>query len=167
MNLVILGNLISLVGCLLMVAIGFIRRKEHILAAQCLQFGLMGLGNLVLGAVSGTISNIVGILRNLVFARWKSSLPLKIFFIAVQVLLSISALQSSALEWLPLLATAIFTWFLDTRSEITLKIVIIATLAMWLVYDFCHLNYVAMTFDALSILSNSVGIWMLKKPQKS
>ena len=166
MNLVIIGNLISLVGCLLMVAIGFIRKKEHILAVQCLQFGIMGVGNLVLGAVSGTISNAVSIVRNLVFARWSSSLPLKVIFIILQVLLSLSALQSSPLEWLPLLAAAIFTWFLDTKSEVILKSVIIGTLLLWLVYDFCHLNYVAMTFDALSIVSNFIGILMLRKKTK-
>ena len=166
MNLVIIGNLISLVGCLLMVAIGFIRKKEHILAVQCLQFGIMGVGNLVLGAVSGTISNAVSIVRNLVFARWSSSLPLKVVFIILQVLLSLSALQSSPLEWLPLLAAAIFTWFLDTKSEVILKSVIIGTLLLWLVYDFCHLNYVAMTFDALSIVSNFIGILMLRKKTK-
>lgn len=166
MNLVIIGNLISLVGCLLMVAIGFIRKKEHILAVQCLQFGIMGVGNLVLGAVSGTISNAVSIVRNLVFARWSSSLPLKVVFIILQVLLSLSALQSSPLEWLPLLAAAIFTWFLDTKSEVILKSVIIGTLLLWLVYDFCHLNYVAMTFDALSIVSNFISILMLRKKTK-
>ena len=166
MNLVIIGNLISLVGCLLMVAIGFIRKKEHILAVQCLQFGIMGVANLVLGAVSGTISNAVSIVRNLVFARWSSSLPLKVVFIILQVLLSLSALQSSPLEWLPLLAAAIFTWFLDTKSEVILKSVIIGTLLLWLVYDFCHLNYVAMTFDALSIVSNFISILMLRKKTK-
>ncbi len=166
MNLVIIGNLISLVGCLLMVAIGFIRKKEHILAVQCLQFGIMGVGNLVLGAVSGTISNAVSIVRNLVFARRSSSLPLKVIFIILQVLLSLSALQSSPLEWLPLLAAAIFTWFLDTKSEVILKSVIIGTLLLWLVYDFCHLNYVAMTFDALSIVSNFIGILILRKKTK-
>ena len=43
MNTVILGNLISLAGCLLMVLIGFLRKKSHILTAQCFQFGLLGL----------------------------------------------------------------------------------------------------------------------------
>ena len=163
MNIIIIGNLISLVGCLLMVAIGFIRKKEHILAVQCLQFGIMGLGNLVLGAVSGTISNAVSIVRNLVFAHRESSLALKISFILLQVVLSLGAIGGSALEWLPLLAAAIFTWFLDTKSEITLKIVIIGTLILWLIYDFCHQNYVAMTFDALTILSNLIGIRMIQK----
>ena len=166
MNIILIGNLISLVGCLLMVAIGFIRKKEHILAVQCLQFGMMGMGNLVLGAVSGTISNAVGILRNLVFSRWKSSVALKTGFIAVQALLSVKAILSSPLEWLPLLATAILTWFLDTKSEVTLKLVIIVTLVLWLVYDFCHMNYVAMTFDALTILSNFTGILMLRRQSK-
>lgn len=163
MNLVILGNIVSFIGCLLMVSIGFIRKKERILGVQCLQFGIMGVSNLLLGAISGTISNVVSIVRNLVFTRLTVTTPLKLIFIALQVLLSAGALRESALEWLPVFAAGIFTWFLDVKSEVTLKIVIIATSAMWAVYDFCHQNFVAMVFDLLTIGSNLVGIWMIHK----
>ena len=89
MNTFLLGNFISLLGCFLMVVIGFLRKKSHILTAQCFQFGLLGLANLILGAASGFISGVVGITRNLVFSKVKSTLWLKIFFIALQVLLSL------------------------------------------------------------------------------
>lgn len=163
MNLLIIGNLISLTGCLLMVGVGFIRKKDRILAVQCLQFGIMGLGNLVLGAASGFISNMVGILRNLAFAKWKTTLPLKLGFSAAQAVLSIGALQNGMIEWLPILAAALFTWFLDTKSEAKLKIVIIVTQILWLIYDLYYLNYVATTFDVLTILSNLIGIRMVLK----
>ncbi len=160
---VVLGNVISFVGCLLMVAIGFLRKKEQILSVQCLQFAVMGAGNLVLGALSGTISNAVSILRNLVFARCRITVGLKVLFIVIQAGLSLGALSQGWLEWLPLLAAAIFTWFLDTKSEVTLKTVIIGTSCMWLIYDFFHWNYVAMAFDILTVCSNVIGIWMVKK----
>ncbi len=167
MNMVLLGNLISFAGCLLMVGIGFIRKKDRILTVQCLQFGIMGVGNLVLGAISGTVSNAVSIVRNLVFSRWKVTPALKIGFIILQILLSVSALRSRPLEWLPVLAAGIFTWFLDVKSEVTLKTVIIGTSALWVVYDFCHLNFVAMSFDVLTILSNFIGILMIRKSADS
>ncbi len=166
MNMVIIGNLISFIGCLLMVGIGFIRKKERILGVQCLQFSIMGVSNLLLGALSGTISNVVSIVRNLVFARITVTTPIKLVFIALQVVLSLGVLQNGVLEWLPVLAAAIFTWFLDAKSEVTLKTVIIGTSAMWVVYDLSHMNFVAMTFDVLTICSNIIGIYMLKKGTK-
>ena len=160
---IVLGNLVSLLGCVLMVAVGFIRKKERILTVQCFQLALMGLGNGILGALSGVIANATGIVRNLVFTRHKATLPLKLFFILLQAALSVSALKNGAIELLPILAAGLFTWFLDTNSGVTLKIIIIVTTLMWLVYDFYYQNYVSMTFDALTVVSNVIGLGMVKK----
>lgn len=167
MNLVVIGNLISFFGCLLMVSIGFLRKKEQILGVQCLQFSLMGISNFLLGGISGTISNLVSIIRNLVFFKVKVTVPLKLTFIGLQILLSLGAIRRSPLEWLPVLAAGAFTWFLDVKSEVTLKAVIIGTFFLWVAYDLCHRNYVAMTFDILSIFSNAAGIWMIRKAKKT
>ncbi len=167
MNLILIANVISFLGCLLMVSIGFLRKKEQILGVQCLQFSLMGVSNFLLGGISGTISNVVSVLRNLVFFKVKVTVPLKLGFIALQILLSLGAIRKSPLEWLPVLAAGAFTWFLDVKSEVTLKIVMIGTFFLWVVYDLCHQNYVAMTFDVLSIFSNIAGIYMIHKAKKT
>lgn len=167
MRLILIGNIISFLGCLLMVSIGFLRKKEQILGVQCLQFSLMGVSNFLLGGISGTISNLVSVVRNLVFFKAKVTVPLKLAFIALQVLLSLGTIRVSPLEWLPVLAAGAFTWFLDVKNEVTLKAVIIATFFLWVVYDLCHQNYVAMTFDVLSIFSNAAGIYMIRKAGKA
>lgn len=166
MNLLLLGNGVSMVGCIIMVAIGFLKKKSHILAAQSVQCLFMGFGNLILGGVSGFIANIVSVIRNLVFAKWQPNLALKIGFIALQFLLSLSSLSAGWIGWLPILSAAIFTWFLDTKSEELLKIVIIGTMVMWLIYDIYYRNYVASFFDVLTILSNTMGFFMVRKESK-
>ena len=163
MNLLLIGNAISMIGCLIMVAIGFLKRKQHILIVQSVQCLFMGAGNLILGGVSGFICNVVTIARNLVFAKWDVTLPLKIFFIALQVVLSLSSLNAGLIAWLPILSAAVFTWFLDTQSEIKLKLVILSTQVMWLIYDIHYLNYVATTFDVLTMCSNLIGLYMIRK----
>ena len=160
MNMMVIGNLVSLAGCLLMVAVGFIRKKSHILAAQCVQFGFMGFGNLLLGGTSGFISNMVGIARNLVFAKFRTTTALKIFFILLQLLLS--SLGDGLISWLPIIAAAIFTWSLDTKSEAKLKVVIITTQVLWLIYDLYYRNYVAAAFDVMTMVSNLVGFFMVR-----
>lgn len=163
MNLLLIGNAVSMIGCLIMVAIGFLKRKQHILIAQSVQCLFMGAGNLILGGVSGFICNVVTIARNLVFAKWDVTLPLKIFFIALQVVLSLGSLNAGLIAWLPILSAAVFTWFLDTKSETKLKLVILSTQVMWLIYDIHYLNYVATTFDVLTMCSNLIGLYMIRK----
>lgn len=163
MNTIILGNFISLLGCLMMVAIGFLRKKSHILTAQCFQFGLLGLANLILGATSGFISGVVGITRNLVFSRVKSTLSLKLFFIAAQVVLSLPFAGNGLVDWFPVFAAVLFTWCIDTRSEVVLKVYIIAAQVFWMVFDLYYQNYTAMAFDIFTVLSNTIGIFMIKK----
>ena len=157
------GNLVSLIGCVLMVAIGFVRKKERVITLQCVQFGFLAAGNLILGAFSGFISGVVSILRNLVFPRVGGGPGLKLVFIAVQVVLTFLAGWAGPISLLPLLAGILFTWFIDTKSDVQLKWVIIIAQVMWAVYDFYYRNFVAFTFDILTILSNLMGIVMLKK----
>ena len=163
MNPLLIGNLISGIGCLIMVGIGLLKKKSHILIAQCVQCGFMGFGNLILGGTSGFIANIVTILRNLVFVRCKSTTALKLFFIALQVVLSLGSLGDGFICWLPIFAAALFTWFLDTKHTSTLKLVIITTQVMWLIYDIYYHNYVATTFDVMTMISNLIGFFMVRK----
>lgn len=163
MNTFLIGNLISGIGCLVMVGIGLLRKKSHILIAQCVQCGFMGLGNLILGGISGFICNIVTILRNLVFVRFPVTKKLKILFILLQFLLSLNSLGGGLICWLPLLSAALFTWFMDTSSTAKLKIVILITQVMWLIYDLYYRNYVAAAFDVMTMCSNLIGFFMVRK----
>ena len=158
-----IGNAVSMVGCLIMVGIGFLKKKSHILMAQSVQCAFMGFGNLILGGVSGFIANVVSILRNLLFAKLNVTTPLKVFFILLQVVLSLNSLGDGLICWLPILAAAVFTWFLDTKSEAKLKVVILCTQVMWLIYDIYYHNYVATTFDVLTMGSNLIGFFMVRK----
>ena len=163
MNILLIGNAVSMIGCFIMVAIGFLKKKSHILMAQSVQCAFMGAGNLILGGVSGFIANVVSILRNLVFAKCRVTLGLKLFFIALQVILSLGSLGDGLICWMPVLAAAVFTWFLDTKSESVLKLVILSTQVMWLTYDIYYRNYVATAFDLLTMGSNLIGFFMVRK----
>ena len=166
MNALLIGNAISMIGCLIMVGIGFLKKKTHILIAQSVQCLFMGAGNLILGGVSGFICNIVTIVRNLVFIRFKNTTAMKVFFIALQFVLSIGTLSAGWISWLPIIAAGLFTWCMDTRSESRLKIVILCTQVMWLTYDLYYLNYVASAFDVMTMISNCIGLHMILKKSK-
>lgn len=166
MNPVIIGNLISLIGCTLMVLVGFIRKRKIILTVQCVQFGFQAVANLILGGVSGFIAGIVSIVRNLAFWGGKKTFWLKALFMAVQILLSLNHLDG-LIQWFPVFSAAIYTWFLDTDNEAILKGAIIGAQVLWLIYDFVYLNYTAAIFDAFTIISNIIGIFMVRKAASS
>lgn len=166
MNALLIGNAISMIGCLIMVGIGFLKKKTHILIAQSVQCLFMGVGNLMLGGVSGFICNIVTILRNLVFIKFRNTTFLKIFFILLQLVLSWSSLGISIISWFPLIAAALFTWCMDTKSEARLKICILCTQVLWLTYDLTYRNYVASAFDVMTFISNCIGLYMILKKDR-
>ena len=166
MNTLIIGNLVSLLGCILMVYIGFVRNKARILGLQCIQFGLLASANIIMGAYAGAIAGFVSIARNLVFTKKGGSTPWKLFFVTLQIALSWTALQSGWLEWLPVLSTILFTCMLDVKSEVTLKIVMIFAQLFWLVYDLSYQNYTAATFDAFTMLSTIIGIFMIRNAKQ-
>lgn len=163
MNSLLIGNAISMVGCLIMVLIGFLRKKNQILIAQCVQCLFMGVGNLTLGGISGFICNIVTILRNVVFMRFKNTTFLKVSFVLLQFFLSIGTLRAGIINWLPLTATVLFTWCMDTKSAAKLKICLLCTQVMWLTYDLYYYNYVASAFDAMTMVSTCIGLYMVCK----
>lgn len=166
MNLLLIGNIISFIGCALMVYVGLIKEKRRILAVQCVQFAIQGVANFILGGMNGVVANVVSILRNLAFSRFRNTVWLKLLFIALQLLLSWGRLGGGFIEWLPLLASVLFTWFLDLKNEVHLKIVIIISQIMWLIYDFFYMNYVSVAFDCFTMVSTVTGIFMILSDRK-
>ena len=160
-TVILIGNIVAMVGACIMVLAGFLKKKNQILIAQCIQFAIMGVGNLILGGVTGFITNLVSIVRNLITFRWPFKWPLKLVFIGITVALTIVFNGSGLIAWLPAIAAAVFTWFLDTKSEVILKLTIIFSQALWLIYDYNIKNYVSMAFDLATMITNLVGISMI------
>ena len=161
--MILLGNLISFVGCILMVSVGFIKKKERILTAQCLQFGIQAVGHAVLGAIPGAISGVVGIGRILALTHWKATAWLKLAFIGLQALLTYWFGATTFIEWIPVVSIIAYTWFLDTEDVILFKVVNIVGAAMWVVHDLHYLNYVAVAFDVGAIVTTAIGMVMVLK----
>lgn len=164
--LLLLGNIAAFVGCIIMVAIGLIKKKEHILTAQCFQFAFMGLGNLALGATAGVISNGISIVRNLLFTRVQSTTAMKVGFIAVQAVLTLITGGTALIEWLPVTAVVVYTWCLDLKNDVAFKVMIIGCQLLWTVYDLYYQNYVAFAFDLLTVVSTVLGIFRIKKEKR-
>lgn len=167
LNPVFLGNAIALIGCILMVGIGFLKKKSTILAGQCIQFGFQGVGHLILGSAAGTISCGVSIVRILAFTKMKVTVWLKLGFIALQMLLTLASRPDSFIQWLPVLAMLFYTWYLDTENPVVFKLVNIIGCVCWVFHDLYYKNYVSVLFDALAISSTTAGILLILRDRNS
>ncbi len=167
MNHILLGNGIALFGAVLMAAIGLIKQRRHILAAQCIQFGIMGIANLILGGINGFVSALVSITRNLICLKWELTKPIKIGVIFIQAVLALGINRSGMIGVLPGLSACICTWFLDTKDEIKLKVVIIIAQVCWLIYDLSIRNYASFAFDIVTILANLIGVALIVRQHRT
>lgn len=167
MTPVILGNVISFMGAMIMISTGFLKKKKHILYTQCVQLGFMGTGNFILGGITGGISNVIGILRNILGLHIKFNLVWKILFICIEAVFVILFNKVGIIGWLPFVAAFIFIAFLDTKNERVFKTAIIFSQIMWGLYDLYIMNYAAMTFDILTVGSNIVGIISITRSIKA
>lgn len=167
MNIIILANIISFIGALIMIAVGFLKDKKAIVLTQSVQLIIMSVGNIMLGGITGAMVNGVCVVRNLLSLRVKFDTKWKLGFIAAQGILTAIANTVGLIGWLPFVAGCFFTLCLDTSNGKLLKSTIILGQVAWAFYDFHFMNYSAFVFDILAIISNSVGIFMLIKQQKS
>lgn len=164
---IVLGNGVFFLGAVILISLGLIRTKRMILIAQIAQEGLMGIGMLILGGISGFIVDMVAMTRNIVCIRWKYTLKWKLIFIAAQVGLYAAFGVEGFYGWLPVLAMCLFTWFLDTENVVLLKILIAVMQLMFLIYDTHIHNYVGMGVDIVSAATNVAGIFLVKKTKSS
>ena len=155
------ANIISFIGGLLMLLVGILKRKDHMLYAQSVQFTLQSIAQFLVGSITAGISNLIGIIRIFVFTHTRVTAWLKLGFILLQALLSWLAGADTLLEWLPVLAMVAYTWYLDTEDAILFKAVNLLGSSLWLVHDISYGLYSLVIFDVLTIISLILGMLML------
>lgn len=61
----IIGNIIGLIGSIVMVIGGNIKDKNKALTTQTIQLIILGISNVILGSISGLIINLISVVRNI------------------------------------------------------------------------------------------------------
>ena len=162
--MLILGNIISLIGCIAMIAIGFIKNKNRILVAQMGQFTVQGIGHLCLGAYPAVLCCGISILRIAVFSRLKKvPLWLKLAFLVFQAAITYLLGAQGFFDWVPVLSMVLYTLCFDTEDAILFKLVNMAGLVLWIFHDFHYQNYASFTFDILTVISTTLGMLMIAR----
>ena len=170
---ILIANLFSTAACIVMVVLGFVRKKENLVKGQAIQLGLLAVSNTLLQAFSGTIGNVIGVIRCFILPKAKKPLNWKIGFIAVQFVITLLMMVFVTKDyavwqcWIPFTYAVILTCVLDSKSVVVFKIAIAQ--ALFFFFDLYYVNYGSMAADLLTVFTNvtSVLFYDLKAAKKA
>ena len=166
MNRILLGNALSFIASVIMILMGFIKKKDRFLLAQCGMNAFFIAGNLFLGGISGAIANAVTMTRNIVCLKWNLNRTLKIVFIALQIGLVLLSGTDSLVMWLPIIGNCVFTWYMDSEDMALFKGIVIGSQFLWGIYDFYIMNYATVPLDVCSCITNAFAMAAIMKSRK-
>ena len=162
----IAANIIDFLAAMLQVASGSIKKKAKILVVQIVQLLMQGVSMLLLGGITGAVSNVLSCFRNYLCYREKLNPLWKALLIAASVLMTALLNDQGWLGIIPVVVCTVYILLMDLRNPIHFKLLVTASFVPWLVYHFFISAYVAAVFDVLTILSNAVTLFLMMKEKK-
>lgn len=161
--IVTIANIIAILGCILMVAVGYIKNKKSALIVQVIQMILLSITDLLLGSITGTLINILGIIRNILcYKNSLSKISIALIIIA-SVYFGYSHNTLGFIGLLPIINNIVFIIFINTKSKVGFKILIIFSMILWFIHDLYIKSYVTALFDIFTIISSVISIIQIKK----
>ena len=155
---VFLANGIDLIAAVIQVASGSIKRKTRILAVQTVQLLLQAVSMLLLGGVTGAVSNVLSCFRNYLCYREKLNAFWKAALIAASVGMTLLLNDQGLLGILPAAVCTLFILFMDVGDPVKFKLLVTLSFVPWMIYHFALRSYVGAAFDAATVITNAVTL---------
>lgn len=161
--IVIIANIIAIIGCILMVSVGYIKNKKTALIVQTVQMILLSITDLLLGSITGTLINILGIIRNILCYKNSLTKISILIIILISIYFGIQHNTLGIIGLLPIINNIIFITFINTKSKIGFKILIIISMILWFIHDIYIKSYITALFDIFTIITSIIAIIQIKK----
>lgn len=165
--MVLAANIIELLGSLLQVFSGSIKQKAKILLVQTVQLMVQGVSMLLLGGVTGAVSNVLSCFRNYLCYKDKLNLVWKLILIAASIGMTILLNEQGLLGIIPAAVCTVYILLMDVKDPIKFKLLVTLSFLPWLFYHFALKSYVGAVFDAATILTNSITLFLMLKEKKT
>lgn len=159
----IAANIIDFFAALIQVGTGAVKKKSRILILQIVQLLMQGVAMLLLGGVTGAVSNVLSCVRNYICYKDKLNLPWKIFFIIASIVTTVLLNDQGILGMIPAAVCIVYIIFMDIKDPIRFKILVMVTFIPWLIYHFILGSYTGAASDAATIIANIVTIIRMQK----
>ena len=169
MNTLILGNIIAFIAASLSIIIGIIKSKKKILFTQTIQYITYVIADFILGGITGAITNLISIVRNILCYKGKLNKIMIILIILVSIILTLMFNNLGFIGLLPLFNNIIYTIFINVKDELKFKILILIQMILWLIYDITIKAYTSAIFEIITIISciiTAYQIYINRKKEK-
>ena len=156
--------IVQIIGVLALTAnfVSFqMKKHRHILFFRTVNEGLFILQYFLLGAFSGSVLNIVGCVRNIIFAKQVINNKKTVFSIVVFCMIftafgiaTFDGLGSIMLIFAKVLSTIAY----GNKNTTVVRTIIFITCTSWLIYNYCVFSVAGVICEALTLISLLIGI---------
>ena len=163
---IIIANVIDFVAALLQVGSGSIKKKSNILVVQIIQLLMQGVSMLLLGGITGAISNVLSCYRNYLCYKEKLNRVWKGILIAASVAMTLLFNNQGWLGIIPVAVCTVYILLMDVKDPIKFKLLVTLSFVPWIIYHFALQLYVAAIFDAVSVVTSAVTLCLMMRGKK-
>lgn len=164
---VLIANIIDFLAALIQVGSGSIKKKARILLVQIIQLLMQAVSMLLLGGVTGAVSNVLSCYRNYLCYKEKLNTPWKVFLIAASVIMTILLNEQGLLGIIPVAVCTVYIIFMDMKDPVKFKLLVTLSFFPWMIYHFVLKSYVGAFFDAATIITNGITLYSMIKETKT
>ena len=164
---IVTANIIDFIAALIQVGSGTIKQKSKILVVQTIQLLMQAVSMLLLGGVTGAVSNVLSCYRNYLCYKEKLNGFWKSILIAASVVMTILLNEQGLLGIIPAAVCTIYIIFMDIKDPVKFKFLVTVSFVPWMVYHFALKSYVGAIFDAATIFTNVITLYFMIRNKNS
>ena len=164
---IVIANIIDFIAALIQVGSGTIKQKTKILVVQIIQLLMQAVSMLLLGGVTGAVSNVLSCYRNYLCYKEQLNGFWKSILIAASVVMTISLNEQGILGIIPAAVCTIYIIFMDIKDTVKFKCLVTLSFVPWMFYHFALKSYVGAIFDAATVLINGITLYLMIRKKKS
>ena len=163
---IIIANIIDFVAAIVQVGSGAIKKKSRILIVQTVQLLMQAVSMLLLGGVTGAVSNVLSCFRNFLCYKDKLNIVWKIILIIASIAFTIALNDQGFLGIIPAAVCTIYIIFMDVKDPVKFKLLVTLSFVPWAFYHFILKSYTGAIFDVATVVTNAVTLFKMVKDNK-
>ena len=163
---IIIANIIDFVAAMVQVGSGTIKKKTKILAVQIIQLLMQAVSMLLLGGITGAVSNVLSCFRNYLCYKEKLNNVWKALLIAASIAMTIVLNEQGVLGIIPAIVCTVYIIFMDVKDPIKFKLLVTLSFVPWMFYHFVLKSYTGAIFDAATVVTNGITLISMVKDKK-
>ena len=164
---IIIANVIDFLAAMIQVGSGSLKKKAKILFVQIIQLLMQAVSMLLLGGVTGAVSNVLSCYRNYLCYKEKLNVWWKAALISASVVLTVLLNDQGWLGLIPVVVCTVYILLMDMKDPIKFKLLVTLSFLPWLVYHFAIQAYVGAIFDAATVITNGITLYMMIREKKA